>query len=94
LVPALCGRKVQRPASKFIFIIPRPENMPSTSRHIMGSRRTYRSVAPAASGLQERIGFSQRNILVTPGQQIKSLEARNRELTELLERAYGGIAQT
>jgi hypothetical protein len=68
--------------------------MPSSSRHIMGSRRTYRSAAPAASAVQERVGLSQRNILVRLRQRIKTLGAKNRELTERLERPYGVIAQT
>jgi len=38
--------------------------------------------------------LSKQNILATLRLRIKTLEEKNRELTELLERAYGQIAQT
>jgi hypothetical protein len=38
--------------------------------------------------------LSRQNIVATLRLRIKTLEERNRKLTELLERAYGVIAQT
>lgn len=62
---------------------------------IMRSRRTtnYRVIA-SASDSQDRERRSRQNVVATLRLRIKTLEERNRELTELLERAYGVIAQT
>ena len=62
---------------------------------IMRSRRTTnrRGIA-SASAKQDRERLSRQNILTTLRLRIKTLEEKNRELTELLERAYGVIAQT
>jgi hypothetical protein len=61
---------------------------------IMRSRRTTRHrVAPSASAAQDRERLSRQNIVATLRLRIKTLEERNSELTELLERAYGVIAQ-
>jgi Family of unknown function (DUF6262) len=62
---------------------------------IMRSRRTTNhGVVPFASATQDRERLSRQNIVATLRLRIKTLEERNRELTELLERAYGVIAQT
>jgi acetaldehyde dehydrogenase (acetylating) len=62
---------------------------------IMRSRRTTNhGVVPSASASQDRERLSRQNIVTTLRLRIKTLEERNRELTELLERAYGVIAQT
>jgi uncharacterized protein DUF6262 len=61
---------------------------------IMRSRRTTsHRVVPSASAAQDRERLSRQNIMTTLRLRIKTLEERNRELTELLERAYGVIAQ-
>jgi hypothetical protein len=54
---------------------------------------TVTARTPAASAVPDRVGLSRRNILATLRQRIKTLEAKNRELTDLLERAYGVIAR-
>jgi hypothetical protein len=61
---------------------------------IMRSRRTtsYR-LAASASAAQDRERLSRRNIVATLRLRIKTLEERNSELTELLERAYGSTAK-
>ncbi len=61
---------------------------------IMRSRKTtsHRAV-PCASAAQDRERQSRQNILATLRLPMKSLEEKNRELTELLERAYGVIAK-
>jgi hypothetical protein len=51
-------------------------------------------VVPSASASQARARLSRQSIVTTLRLRIKTLEERNRELTELLERAYGVIAQT
>jgi hypothetical protein len=51
-------------------------------------------VIPAVSTAQGRERLSRLSITATLRLRIKTLEERNRELTELLERAYGVIAQT
>jgi hypothetical protein len=62
---------------------------------IMRSRRTTTAwVVPSWSAAQYRERHSRQNIVATLRLRIKTLEERNRELTELLERAYGVIAQT
>jgi len=62
---------------------------------IMRSRRTANhGVVPSTSASQARECLSRQNIVTTLRLRIKTLEERNRELTELLERAYGVIAQT
>jgi hypothetical protein len=69
------------------------------SRHelrarIMGLRKSQSHAASAASALQCRERISRQNIVATLRLRIKRLEEKNRELTELLEHAYGVIAQT
>jgi hypothetical protein len=60
---------------------------------IMRSRRTTtHGVGPFGSASQDRERLSKQNMLAAL--RIKALEEKNRELTELLERAYGVIAQT
>jgi hypothetical protein len=62
---------------------------------IMRSRRTAtHRERPSASAAQDRERLSKQNIVATLRLRIKTLEEKNRELTELLERAYGVIAQT
>jgi hypothetical protein len=46
------------------------------------------------SAKQDREHQSRQNIVAALRLRIKTLEEKNRELTELLERAYGVIAQT
>jgi hypothetical protein len=57
---------------------------------IVRSRRTTTDVAPPASPSRERA--SRQNIVATLRLRIKTLEERNRELTGLLELAYGELA--
>ena len=69
------------------------------SRHelrgrIMRLRKSQSHAASAASALQCRERISRQNIVATLRLRIKRLEEKNRELTELLEHAYGVIAQT
>jgi hypothetical protein len=61
----------------------------------MRSRKTtsHRAV-PSASAAQDREHLSRQSIVATLRLRIKTLEERNCELTELLERAYGMIART
>ncbi len=68
---------------------------PELRVRIMRSRKTtgHRSV-PSVSAAQDRERLSRQSIVATLRLRIKTLEERNRELTELLERAYGVIAQT
>jgi hypothetical protein len=62
---------------------------------IMRSRRTTsHKVVPSVSAMQDREHQSRQNIVATLRLRIKTLEEKNRELTELLERAYGLIAKT
>jgi hypothetical protein len=61
---------------------------------IMRSRKTTSQIAPCGSASQDRERLSKQNIVATLRLRIKALEEKNRELTELLERAYGVIAQT
>jgi hypothetical protein len=61
---------------------------------IMRSRRTTSDVAPPASASRDRERTSRQNIVATLRLRIKTLETKNRDLTELLERAYGVISQT
>jgi hypothetical protein len=62
---------------------------------IMRSRRTTsHKVVPSVSAKQDREHQSRQNIVAALRLRIKTLEEKNRELTELLERAYGVIAQT
>ena len=62
---------------------------------IMRSRRTTtHGVVHFGSASQDRERLSKQNIVATLRLRIKTLEEKNRELTELLERAYGVIAQT
>jgi hypothetical protein len=62
---------------------------------IMRSRgATTHGVVPSASASQDRERRSKQNNVTTLRLRIKTLEERNRQLTELLERAYGVIAQT
>ncbi len=61
---------------------------------IMRVRRPQSRAAPPLSASQDRERLSRQNVVATLRLRIKTLEERNRELTELLERAYGVIAQT
>lgn len=62
---------------------------------IMRSRRnTHHGVVLPESASQERGRLSRQNIVATLRLRIKTLEEKNRELTELPERAYGLIAKT
>ena len=62
---------------------------------IMRSRRTTSDrVVPSSSAAQDRERHSRQNVVATLRLRIKTLEEKNRELAELLERAYGVIAQT
>jgi Family of unknown function (DUF6262) len=62
---------------------------------IMRSRRTTHHLAVLpGSASQERERLSRQNIVATLRLRIKTLEEKNRELTDLLERAYGLIAKT
>jgi hypothetical protein len=60
---------------------------------IIGSRKLDRPTVPT-SFVRDRERQSRANIVTTLRLRIKTLEDRNRELTELLERAYGVIAET
>jgi hypothetical protein len=57
-------------------------------------RTTSHRLVPAVSTAQERERLSRQNIVATLRLRIRTLEEKNRELTELLERAYGVIAKT
>jgi hypothetical protein len=59
---------------------------------IMRSRRIRTDVAPAASASRDRERASRENIVATLRLRIKTLEEKNRELTGLLELAYGKLA--
>jgi len=59
---------------------------------IMRSRRTTTDVAPPASGSRDRERTSKQNIVATLRLRIKVLEDKNREVTALLELAYGELA--
>jgi len=59
---------------------------------IMRSRRTTSRLAPPASASQDRERLSRQNIVGTLRLRIKALEEKNRELTTLLELAYGKLA--
>jgi hypothetical protein len=59
---------------------------------IMRSRRTMPDVAPPTSASRDRERASRQNIVATLRLRIKTLEAKNRELTSLLELAYGELA--
>ena len=59
---------------------------------IMRSRRTMSHMAPPASATQDRRRLSRQNIVATLRLRIKTLEEKNRELTALLELAYGKLA--
>jgi rRNA maturation endonuclease Nob1 len=62
---------------------------------IMRSRRTtIHRVVPSASATRDRERLSKQNIVATLRLRISTLEEKNRELTELLERAFGVIAQS
>jgi hypothetical protein len=62
---------------------------------IMRSRKTLSQKAISSGAVtQDRRQASARNIIATLRLRIKTLEEKNRELTELLERAYGVIAKT
>ena len=58
---------------------------------IMRLRRPQSRVAPFPSALQERERLSRQNIVATLRLRIKMLEEKNRELTRLLELAYGEL---
>ena len=57
----------------------------------MRLRRPQSRVAPFPSALQERERLSRQNIVATLRLRIKMLEEKNRELTRLLELAYGEL---
>src|SRR5713226_9505064 len=59
---------------------------------IMRSRKTTSQIAPGASTSQDRERLSRQNIVATLRLRIKTLEEKNRELTTLLELAYGKLA--
>jgi len=59
---------------------------------IMRSRRTTGHMALPASASQDRERLSKQNIVATLRLRIKALEEKNRELTTLLELAYGKLA--
>ena len=59
---------------------------------IMRSRWTTTDVAPPALASRNRERASRQNILTTLRIRIKALEERNRELSGLLELAYGQLA--
>lgn len=62
---------------------------------IMRSRKvTSRRVIPSVTAVQNRERISRQNAVATLRLRIKALEEKNRELAELLERAYGVIAKT
>jgi hypothetical protein len=61
---------------------------------IMRSRKTTSRRVPPESASQDRERLSRQNIVATLRLRIKTLEEKNHELTELLERAYGLIAKT
>jgi hypothetical protein len=61
---------------------------------IMRSRRLQSQATLAASAPQDRERTSRQNILATLRLRIKTLETKNRELTELLKRASGVMAET
>ncbi|HKV81418.1 MAG TPA: DUF6262 family protein [Candidatus Sulfotelmatobacter sp.] len=62
--------------------------------HIMRWRKLRGSPQVLSLPRQESERISRRNIVTTLRFRIKQLEARNRELTELLEHARGVIAHT
>jgi hypothetical protein len=59
---------------------------------IMRSRKTTSHTASPASASQDRERLSRQNIVTTLRLRIKTLEEKNRELTALLELAYGKLA--
>jgi len=59
---------------------------------IIRSRKTTSRMVPPASASQDRARLSRQNILATLRLRIKTLEEKNRELTALLELAYGKLA--
>lgn len=59
---------------------------------IMSSRKTPRHAAALSSAPQDRERVSRQNVVATLRLRIKTLEAKNRELTGLLELAYGELA--
>ena len=59
---------------------------------IMLSRETLTDAAPPASASRDRERASKQNIVATLRLRIKNLEAKNRELTGLLELVYGKLA--
>jgi hypothetical protein len=61
---------------------------------IIRSRKTTSRMVPPASASQDRERLSRQNFVASLRLRIKTLEEKNRELTELLERAYGLIAKT
>jgi hypothetical protein len=63
-------------------------------RIMRSCRTTSHQVVPSASATQDRERLSRQNIVATLRLRINTLEEKNRELTELLERAYGAIAQS
>lgn len=60
---------------------------------IMRSRKVYTRPSFTDTEAQKREQASRQNIMTTLRLRIKTLEEKNRELTELLERAYGELAE-
>lgn len=59
---------------------------------IMRSRKTTSRKASPTSASQDRERLSRQNIVATLHLRVKALEEKNRELTALLELAYGKLA--
>ncbi len=59
---------------------------------ITRSRKTRSRMAPPPSALQDRERLCRQNIVTTLRLRVKALEEKNRDLTTLLELAYGKLA--
>ena len=66
-------------------------SQPELRVRIMCSRRSQSEAVPLLSATQARERLSRQNILATLRLRIKVLEEKNRELTGLLELAYGEL---
>ncbi len=66
-------------------------SQPELRDRIMRSRRLQSEAVPLLSASQAREHLSRQNILATLRLRIKVLEEKNRELTGLLELAYGEL---
>jgi hypothetical protein len=58
-----------------------------------GIQNSHRAKRRPASASQDRERLSRQSVVATLRLRIKTLEAKNRELAEMLERAYGVIAE-